>query len=182
MTYSQRQTTQREIGNSNNNKETNERKYHNNPKVNSSSKYQTIIYASQYRDSRYIEVGRGIGNTAIRGKKGRYNHLGEATGPISNWPYAEYKLQGCSQGGEYLVTVKYKLDKKLTPKKPHLIIGMDNLNTKNLNLKSKSGSVKATFRANNLNRDIHSVKLWLPSDGVIIEKIEVKRTGSSNRR
>lgn len=154
----------------------------NRPSNNNSNYNKTItLSADQYRHSRFIETVRGRYNRSITGRKSSYNRYGEANGARLVWPMAEYSLNSRERGGEYTITVHYKTNKRLLPRDPYILLGINTQNPASLKIRKSSGTVKATFRTN-YNKSNHDVKIWLPSEGVEIEKIEVKRKDSGKRR
>ncbi len=149
----------------------------------SQKKYNTTLSPSQFKNSRFIEASRWGNKNFIKGRSGSYDRRGDAHGARGIWPYAEYRLSGAPKDGEYTVTVYYSTEKRLLPNRPYILVGMNNQDPRTLNVKNtKSGSVKATFKLSSFGKDTPSVKLWLPSDGVQIEKIDIRRTPSSGGR
>ena len=91
-------------------------------------------------------------------------------------PYAEYGLSSKVMGGDYSVTVHYRLDKDKTPDKPYILLGMDLLEAEELQLDKKIiNTVKARFKTKALRGKNHTLKIWIPCEGVEIQKFEVRK-------
>ena len=79
-------------------------------------------------------------------------------------------------GGTYEVTIHYNLDKSTIPDEPIVLVGMDLLDAKEIAIKNKLiNTVKADFKVKSLRGKNHTLKLWLLSQGVQVNKIDVRR-------
>lgn len=137
---------------------------------------QASIEATAHKNSRSLTTTTNNGKTYIAGKATAYNKNGEAIGGKLLWPYAEYAFASKLTGGQYNITVSYRVDKETLPENARILVGLDLQEAKELEIKSKLlNQVKVTFNANLLKGKNHTVKLWLPSEGVQIQKIEVRR-------
>lgn len=137
---------------------------------------RVTVSADVYKSSRFIEKGKDKGKSYITGKSSSYNKKGESANKKALAPYAEYSLSSKMSGGTYEVTVYYTLDKKNTPDNPIVIVGMDLLDTEEIAIKNKLiNTVKADFKVKALRGKNHTLKIWLPSQGVEINKFEVRR-------
>ncbi len=134
------------------------------------------VSADAYKSSRFIEKGTNKSKTYIQGKSSSYNKKGESANKKALAPYAEYSLSSKLSGGTYEVTVYYTLDKSNTPDDPIVIVGMDLLDTEEITIKNKLiNTVKADFKVKALRGKKHTLKVWLPSQGVQINKFEIRR-------
>ncbi len=134
------------------------------------------VSATAYKSSRFIEKGTSKGKEYIEGRSSAYNKKGEAANFKALAPYAEYSLSSKMSGGTYEVTVYYTLDKKNAPDDPQIILGMDLLDTQDVTIKNKLiNTVKADFKVKALRGKNHILKVWLPSEGVQINKFEIRR-------
>ncbi len=134
------------------------------------------VPATAYKSSRFLENGTNKNKDYIQGKKSSYNKKGESANKKTLAPYAEYSLSSKLAGGTYEVTVYYTLDKKNTPDEPIVIVGLDLLEGQEMPIKNKLvNSVKADFKVKTLRGKNHTLKLWLPSQGVQVNKIDVRR-------
>ena len=107
------------------------------------------------------------------------------TKPLSKLsaPYAEFPFQANIPGGTYRITIAYRADK--TNKydgDPMIIVGMDALSTEDIELDYTSRVKKKTvdFKAKALRGKKHTLKLWLPTPGVEIDYVEIRRKLISN--
>ncbi len=134
------------------------------------------ILSKEHKNSRFIEEGSSKGKEYIQGKKSSYNKKGESVNKKSLAPYAEYGISSGLAGGTYEVTVHYILDKNATPDEPQIILGMDLLDSQELTIKNKLiNTVKADFKVKALRGKNHTLKIWLPSQGVRVHKFEVRK-------
>ena len=134
------------------------------------------IPAKEFKSSRFIEKRSSGGKDYIYGKETSYKKNGEAVSGKALMPYAEYKISSKLMGGDYVITVHYKIDKDKTPNNPSIILGMDLLESQELNVDKKLiNTVRATFDTKLLKGKNHTMKIWLPSEGVEIQKFEVRR-------
>lgn len=134
------------------------------------------IEATAHKSARHIRVNNQNNKESITGKATSYNKKGEAIGGKILWPYAEYAFASKLTGGQYNITVHYRIDKDKLPSNARLLVGLDLQEAKELEIKQKLiNTVKATFDAHLLKGKNHTIKLWLPSEGVEIVKVEVRR-------
>lgn len=134
------------------------------------------VKASEHNSTRFTETKTVNGKEYLVGKGSSYNKKGEAVTGKTLWPYAEYILRSGLMGGNYHVTVYYRLDKNKTPDTPKILLGMDLLEAQELEVEKKLiNTVKATFYTKLLKGKNHTLKIWLPSEGVEIEKFEIRR-------
>lgn len=132
--------------------------------------------ANEYKLSRFLDH-KTIGKREyVFGKKIAYNKKGKANGGKALWPYAEYKIASKVSGGKYTVTVHYRLNKDIAPEEPKITIGMDLVGSEDIEIKNKlKNTAKATFNVKLLKGKSHTVKVWFPSQGVEIHKVEVNK-------
>ena len=97
-------------------------------------------------------------------------------------PYAEYGIKSKMAGGKFKVTITYKIDKselKNNKKASRFVrLALDEHSPIDIELKeSSSGYLKASgeFNLKFLRGKNHVVKVWLPSKGVMIDKIDIRR-------
>ncbi len=140
------------------------------------------INAVDYRKSRSIDKVKDGSREFIIGKKSVYNLAGSKDPSKLLQPYAEYIVKSKWAGGTFKVTVTYKIDKderKENANKTRKVrIGLDENSPMEIELKnSSSGYLKASseFKINFLRGKNHTVKVWLPSKGVMIDKVEMRR-------
>ena len=139
-------------------------------------KSRVSIEASNFKNSRFLDKSSKNGKDYIIGKGTSYNKKGEAVSGRALMPYAEYALSSKVMGGNYHVTVYYRIDKDKTPDNPKILLGMDLLEPQELEIEKKLiNTVKATFYTKLLKGKNHTLKIWLPSEGVEIQKFEVRR-------
>ncbi len=149
----------------------------NDDNVHEMSNMKVSINAVDTKSSRFIETVSSGSKEYIVGKSSSYNKKGEASGGKLLGPYAEYAIEAGLSGGDYVITAYYKIDTKTAPSDARIILGMDLLETQELAVEKKllSNSVKATFSTKLLKGKKHTLKVWLPSEGVQIDKFEVRR-------
>lgn len=135
------------------------------------------IPATDYKSSHFIEKEVIGGKEYIVGKPSSYKKNGEANAGILLQPYAEYVISSKLPGGSYHVLVYYTLDKEKTPDTPKISISMNTQKAQEIELTSKQLKkyAKATFKVNFLKGKKHTVKIWLPSEGVRVREIKVMR-------
>ncbi len=136
------------------------------------------LEAEDYDKGKFLEETIHNGKTYIVGKSSSYNKSGEANGGRMLWPNAVYEIKSKMMGGTYNVTVHYRVDEKLVPENPKILIGMDLLEPEEVTLNSKNkliNTARASFRVKLLSGKTHSVKLWLGSEGVQVDKVEVRK-------
>ncbi|MGL4293501.1 MAG: hypothetical protein ACRCSQ_07995 [Bacteroidales bacterium] len=139
--------------------------------------YHAKIDATEHHNSRFIESKTVKGKEYVHGKGSSYNKKGEANGGKALWPYMEYKIASKTGGGKYNLTIHYRVEKDKLPDNPRILVGMDLQDAQELEIKQKvlNNTVKASFHANFLKGKNHNIKIWLPSEGVEIERIDVRR-------
>lgn len=132
--------------------------------------------ANEHIKSRFLDR-KVIGNKEfVTGKKSSYDKSGDAKGAKMLWPYAEYRIKSKVPGGRYTVSVHYRIDKKSAADQPKIELGMDHINSKEVIINNKLlNIVKASFDVKFLKGKQHTVKIWFPSQGVEIHKIEVNK-------
>ena len=132
--------------------------------------------ATEFKSSRFIETGTNKSKDYIQGKSSSYNKKGESANKNLLAPYAEYAISSKMSGGTYEITVYYTLDKNNTPDEPIVIVGMDLQGNEEIAIKNKLiNTVKADFKVKALRGKNHTLKVWLPSQGVQINKFEIRR-------
>ncbi len=139
---------------------------------------QASLKSEEFDNSKFLETKSHNGKTYIFGKSSSYNKDGKANGGRLLWPNAVYDIRSKMMGGTYHVTVHYRVDEDLVPKDPTIHIGMDLLEPVEVSLNNKNklfNTARATFRVKLLSGKKHNVKLWLGSEGVQVEKIEVRK-------
>lgn len=128
------------------------------------------INAVDFRNSRNIERVKENGRDFITAKN-----------PKLTQPYAEYGIKSKMAGGVFKVTITYKISKEeLKNKNSRKIvkIALDEHKAEEIELKeNNSGYLRASseFDIKFLRGKNHVLKLWLPSKGVLIDKIEIRR-------
>lgn len=139
--------------------------------------YHASIDATAHKNARFVETKTVNGKEYVYGKGTSYNKKGEAVTGKALWPYAEYSLASKTAGGKYNLTIYYRIDKNKIPDNPRILVGLDLQEAQELEIKSKViNTVKVSFDAKLLKGKSHTIKLWLPSEGVEIQKIEVRRS------
>ena len=134
------------------------------------------IDATQFNDSRFLETTTVKSKNYIQGKSSSYNKKGESANKKLLAPYAEYDIKSKLPGGSYNVTVYYDIDKNNTPDEPIILVGMDLQDPEEIAIKNKLiNSVRTTLKVKALRGKNHKLKIWMPSQGVRINKIEVSR-------
>ncbi|MGL5272117.1 MAG: hypothetical protein ACRC8J_01360 [Phocaeicola sp.] len=140
------------------------------------------INAPDYRTSRSIDKITEDGREFIMGKDRVYNNAknGEPTNALQ--PYAEYAIKSQMSGGRFVVTITYKIEKEERKANKntnrYIRLALDEHSPERIELKnSAAGYLKATaeFDMAFLRGKNHVVKLWLPSKGVMIDKIAIRR-------
>ncbi len=141
------------------------------------------IPATEYKSSRFIEKVVIKGKDYITGKSSSYKKSGEANAGILLQPHAEYVISSKLPGGSYHILVYYTLDKENTPDNPKISISMNTQKAQEVELTSKQLKkyAKATFKVNFLKGKNHTVKIWLPSQGVRVSEIKVMRALFSSK-
>lgn len=135
------------------------------------------INAKDFKSSRFLNITEYNGKAYISGKPTSYNRNGKANGGKLVWPYAEYELAAKMAGGAFNVTVHYRINKEKATDDTKILVGMDLLEDQELPVKGKLiNSVRTTFNVKLLRGKKHTVKIWLPSEGVEIQRIEVRRS------
>lgn len=143
------------------------------------SNMSVTIESDEYRNARKMDFIKEKKRSYIFGKSSAYKR--NDTKPLSKLasPYAEFPIKSGLSGGTYRVTVTYRIAKD-APKmdKQIIYLGYDEQPTEELELK-KTGSaihtVSADFKGEFLRGKNHLVKIWLPTEGVQIDKITVRR-------
>ena len=134
------------------------------------------IPATKFKSSRFLDEHTYSGKEYIYDKSSSDNKSGEATTGRALMPYAEYKISSKLSGGDYVITVHYRIDKDKMPDNPKILLGMDLLEPQELEVERKLiNTVRATFNTKLLKGKKHTLKIWLPSEGVEIQKFEVRR-------
>lgn len=136
------------------------------------------IPATSYNNSRFIEQGNSGGKTYITGKASSYKRNGEANAGAMLQPCAEYVISNKMLGGSYNVLVYYSVDSDKVPASPRIAVGMNTQEAQQLEVKTNklpNKYVKANFKVKLLKGKKHTVKVWLPSEGVRIHEIKVLR-------
>ncbi len=140
------------------------------------SSMRVSIDATQYNSSRFLEKTTVKSKDYIHGKSSSYNRKGESANKKSLAPYAEYDIKSKLPGGTYNVTVYYSIDKDKAPDEPIIIVGMDLQDTNEIAIKNKLiNSVRTSISVKALRGKNHKLKIWLPSEGVMIDRFEVSR-------
>ena len=134
------------------------------------------IPATEFKSSRFIETGTNKSKDYIQGKSSSYNKKGESANKNLLALYEEYAISSKMSGGTYEITVYYTLDKNNTPDEPLVMVGMDLQGNEEIAIKNKLiNTVKADFKVKALRGKNHTLKVWLPSQGVQINKFEIRR-------
>lgn len=138
--------------------------------------YTVSVPATEHKNSRFLESTTVNGKEYIRGKASSYKKNGEAVSGKALMPYAEYTLSSKLMGGNYTVTVHYRIDKDKAPENARILLGMDLLESQELTVEKKLfNTTKATFYTKLLRGKNHTLKIWFPCEGVEIQKFEVRR-------
>ncbi len=130
--------------------------------------------ATDYRNSRSIEKVTSGSKNYIKGIDSKYKD--KETSRLLQ-PFVDYNFIAKSLGGEFEVTVTYKIDKKIAGNSVKLTLGVDELPVQELELKNSAltNRARATFDVKLLRGKTHLLKVWLPTKGVLIEKFEIRR-------
>ncbi len=140
------------------------------------SNMRVSINATQFNDSRFLETTTVKSKDYIQGKSSAYNKKGESANKKLLAPYAEYDVKSKLPGGTYNVTVYYDIDKNNTPDEPIILVGMDLQDPEEIIIKNKLiNSVRTSLKVKALRGKNHKLKVWMPSQGVRINRIEVSR-------
>ncbi|MGL4851770.1 MAG: hypothetical protein ACRC3Z_03865 [Phocaeicola sp.] len=140
------------------------------------------INALDYRNSRSLDKVTEDRREFIKGKDRVYDNAknGEPTKALQ--PYAEYAIKSQMTGGRFVVTVTYRIDKeerKANKKEDRYIrLALDEHSAERIELKNSAAGylqASAEFDMAFLRGKNHVVKLWLPSKGVMIDKISIRR-------
>ncbi|MGL5682760.1 MAG: hypothetical protein ACRDDZ_06870 [Marinifilaceae bacterium] len=138
--------------------------------------FTVSVPATDHKSARFINEKTVNGKTYIHGQGSSYKKNGTASTGKALMPYAEYTLSSKVMGGDYSVTVHYRLDKDKMPDKPHILVGMDLLEAEELQLEKKLiNTVKARFKTKLLRGKNHTLKIWFPCEGVEVQKFEVRK-------
>lgn len=134
------------------------------------------IDAQDYRNGKLVDKVTLYGKSVIIGKSGVYNHnkpLKKAAAPTADFPFVAK-----AAGGDYKIIVYYRIDRNATKTDDNqIIVGFDEQETKELQVREKgnSGRVETDFSAAALRGKNHVVRIWLPTKGVAIDRIDVRR-------
>ncbi len=138
--------------------------------------FHVSIAANKYKSSRFLDKKLSGEKEYIFGKSSNYNKKGIANGGKALWPYAEYIISSKMPGGTYTVTVHYRIDKEKAAEQSKIMIGMDMVGSEEVEIKKSLLNVaKATFNVKFLKGKKHTVKIWFPTEGVEIHKIDVNK-------
>lgn len=145
------------------------------------SNYHAKIKANEFRNSRHIETTEINGKTYIKGKDSRYKD--KETSRLTQ-PFTDYVFSSKSMGGDYVVTCFYRVDKKNAKDECFITLGVDELEPQRLDIKEGSGThrISHTFDVKLLRGKNHTLKLWLPSKGVMVERFEIRRKLISTKK
>ncbi len=136
------------------------------------------IEATDYKTARFIDKTTVNGKEYIMGKPSSYNKNGEANGGSLVWPHVVYDIKSKMLGGTYHVTVHYRVDKDKVASNPTIQIGMDMIQPETVSLREQNmliNTARATFKVKLLSGKSHNIKLWLPSEGIMISKVDVRK-------
>ena len=135
---------------------------------------QAKFNATEFKSSRYMEKTTYNGKTYLIGEAKRYKSE-ETLRALQ--PFVDYRFISGAADGQYVVTVTYRIDKKLAGDKSYITLGVDELSPVKLELSNSALStrISADFDVSLLRGKRHLLKIWLPSQGVMIEKIEIRR-------
>lgn len=138
------------------------------------SNYHAKIKANEFRNSRHIETTEISGKTYIKGKDNRYKE--KETSRLTQ-PFADYIFSSKSMGGDYVITCFYRVDKDKANDECYISLGVDELEPQKLDIKESKGThrISHTFDVKFLRGKSHTLKLWLPSKGVMVERFEIRR-------
>ncbi len=136
------------------------------------------INSNEFSKSRRIDHKKSGSRDYIYGESSAY--LLTKNKPLSRLsaPYAQYPIKAGMAGGTYRITIAYRADKtdKYTGD-PMIIVGFDEKETEEIMLDKTSRVKKKTidFKTSMLRGKNHILKLWLPTPGVEIDYIEIRR-------
>lgn len=136
------------------------------------------IPATAYKSAGFIETVTVNGKEYVCGRSSSYKRNGEANAGTLLQPHAEYVISNKMLGGSYHVLVYYTLDRDRMPASPRISIGMNTQKPQEVELKTgrqPDKYAKATFKVSLLKGKKHTVKIWLPSEGVRVSQIKVMR-------
>lgn len=138
------------------------------------SNMTVTIKAPEFRNSRHIETHEQNGKTYIKGKDSRYKD--KETSRLTQ-PFVDYIFSSKSLGGDFVVTCVYRVDKKKANDECFITLGVDELEPQRLDIKEGLGThrISHTFDVKLLRGKNHTLKLWLPSKGVLVERFEIRR-------
>ena len=140
------------------------------------------INAVDYRSSRNLEKIKDGSKDFIKGKNKVYDNAKGKELSALGQPYAEYAIRSKMAGGRCVVTVTYKIDKdelkKDRKKNRQVRLAVDSNSPVVIDLKNNSSgysTVSQDFDLAFLRGKNHTVKLWLPSKGVMVDKVTIRR-------
>lgn len=146
------------------------------------SNSHVTINTKDYRSSRSTEIVNEGSRDFIKGKNKVYDNAKNGTPSKLLQPYAEYAFKSKLAGGTFRVTITYKIDSKERKENKNasrkIRLGLDEKTPMEFDLKdSSSGYLKVTqdFKISFLRGKNHVLKLWLPSKGVMVDKIDIRK-------
>lgn len=141
-------------------------------------KMRVKFESCEYNKSRRIEKVHRNKRDLIRGESSAYILAKNNPLPASTSPYAEYLLSSGMAGGTYEVTVGYRAIKngKYTGE-PKIIMGFDENKRESiiLNYVDHTKRKSVDFKTNFLRGKNHILRVWLPTPGVEIDYIEIRK-------
>lgn len=140
------------------------------------------INAIDFRSSRNLETVKDGNRDFIMGKAKTYDNAKDGEPGKLFQPYAEYGIKSKMAGGTFKVTIIYKIDKEERKENKgatrKVRLALDEHSPVEIELKESGlGYLKAVqeFDMKFLRGKNHVVKLWLPSRGVMVDKIDIRR-------
>ncbi len=140
---------------------------------------KVTIESDAYKKARKMEHQKSGKRSYIFGEESAYKRANGK--PLSRLvsPYAEFPIKAGMVGGDYKVTIVYRItNNAASDLTPEVIIGFDEEKAQTVELKKIKNLVQKKsidFDANLLRGKNHIVKLWLTTEGVEIDRIEVRR-------
>lgn len=142
------------------------------------------IESNEYRKGRKVECIKSKKRNYIKGDENAYRQNGI---PLERYeaPYVEFPIETKLPGGEFYITVVYRITGDFAElRKQILYLEMDNMGAKQVELKRVRGLIlrhTSEFKVNTWKGNKHMVKLWLPTEGVEVDKLEIRRKLNTTR-
>lgn len=142
------------------------------------------IESNKYRNGRKIEYVETKKRDYIKGRNSSYRRDGIPLDRHQS-PYVEFPIETKLPGGSFFVTVVYRISGDFAElRKQGIYLEMDDMGAQFYEFKRARGLVlrhTSEIKVNAWKGNKHSVKIWLPTEGVEIDKIEIRRNMNTNK-